>query len=185
VGPAGVTNSNRVQLRVQLVENYESLIRRLTRKLGSSDSARETLHETFLRLERAPEATEIKSPADYIFRAAINVAKDRQKSQNSKVSRLEIDELLEVRDEAPDPAQIVEARSDIMAFKRALSELPERPRTVLEAILVEGQAPREVSERLGVSLRTVEGDLKLALSHCAGRLQRSLIQRLGGPRPRS
>ncbi len=36
---------------------------------------------------------------------------------------------------------------------------------------------------LGVSVRTVESDLKLALSHCADCLDYTLIRRLGGPRP--
>ncbi len=180
-----MTSINRVRLRSQLVENYDTLIRKLTRRLGSSDFAHEALHETFVRLDRVTDAVPVRSPADYIFRTAINVAKDRQKAQNYRVSRTEIDTLLDVSDDAPDPARIVEARSEIEAFKRALSELPERPRAVLESILVEGRPPQEVSAELRVSLRTVESDLKLALSHCADRLSHTMIRRLGGPRPRS
>lgn len=176
---------NRVRLRGQLVENYENLVRKLTRRLGSSDFAYEALHETFLRLDRVTDAAEVRSPADYIFRIAINIAKDRQKAQNRRVSPSEIDALLDISDENPDPAQVAEARSEIEAFKRALAELPARARDILRSIAVEGEAAQQVAARLGVSLRTVESDLKLALSHCADCLDYKLIRRFGGPRPRS
>ncbi|WP_315833176.1 RNA polymerase sigma factor [Bradyrhizobium prioriisuperbiae] len=176
---------NRVRLRGQLVDNYDGLVRKLTRRLGSSDFAYEALHETFLRLDRVTDAVPVRSPADYIFRTAINIAKDRQKAQNRRVSASEIDTLLDVSDDGPDPARVAEARSEIEAFKRALSELPSRPRDVLQSISIDGRSPHEVAVRLGVSVRTVESDLKRALNHCADSLDHTLIRRLGGPRPRS
>ena len=180
-----MADSNRIRLRGQLVENYEGLIRKLTRRLGSADFAHEALHETFLRLDRVTDAEPVRSPADYIFRTAINIAKDRQKAQNYRVSSSEIDALLDVCDEEPDAARVVEARSEIEAFKRALAELPPRPREVLRSISIEGRPAHEVAARLGVSIRTVESDLRLALGHCADRLEHALRRRLGGPRPRS
>lgn len=180
-----MAGTNRVQLRGQLAENYDGLVKKLTRRLGSSDFAYEALHETFLRLDRVSDAMPIRSPADYIFRIAINIARDRQKAQNLRVSAAEIDALLDVSDDGPGPARIVEARSDIDAFKRALAELPDRPRDVLHGVAIEGRSPHDVATRLGVSVRTVESDLKLALSHCANCLDYALIRRLGGPRPRS
>jgi RNA polymerase sigma-70 factor, ECF subfamily len=180
-----VADINRVRLRGQLVENYDDLIRKLTRRLGSADFAHEALHETFMRLDRVTDVVPVRSPADYIFRTAINIAKDRQKAQNYRVSASEIDALLDVCDDGPDPARIVEARSEIEAFKRALAELPARPREVLRSISIEGESADKVAARLQVSLRTVESDLKQALRHCADSLSHTLTRRLGGPRPRS
>jgi RNA polymerase sigma-70 factor (ECF subfamily) len=180
-----VADINRIRLRGQLVEHYDGLIRKLTRRLGSSDFAHEALHETFLRLDRVTDAEPVRSPADFIFRTAINIAKDRQKAQNYRVSAAEIDALLDVCDDGPDPAKVAEARSEIEAFKRALAELPPRPREVLCSISIEGQRPHEVAARLKVSVRTVESDLKLALGHCADALDHTLCRRVGGPRPRS
>jgi RNA polymerase sigma-70 factor (ECF subfamily) len=180
-----VADINRARLRGQLVENYANLVKKLTRRLGSSDFAYEALHETFLRLDRVAEAVPVRSPADYIFRIAINIAKDRRKAQSRNVSAAEIDALLDICDDGPDPARVAEARSEIEAFKRALEGLPERPRDVLRSVAVEGQSAQQVAERIGVSVRTVESDLKSALSHCADRLDYKMIRRLGGPRPRS
>ena len=178
-------DTNRERLRARLVENYGVLIKQLTRRLGSIDFAYEALHETFLRLDRVSDATAVKSPTDYIIRTAVNVAKDRWKSQNSRAGAGEIDVLLDVSDETPDPARIVEARLEIEAFKRALAELPVRPREVLRSISIEGRSADEVAKQLEVSVRTVESDLRKALKHCADELDRKFIARLGGPRPRS
>ena len=176
---------NRVRLRGQLIENYDGLVRKLTRRLGSSDFAYEALHETFVRLDRVTDSVTVRSPADYIFRTAINIAKDRQKAQNHRVSVAEIDALLDISDEGPDPARVAEARSEIEGFKRALAALPARPREVLHSVAVEGVPAQAVAERLQVSLRTVENELKMALQHCADCLDHPLKRRLGGPRLRS
>jgi RNA polymerase sigma-70 factor (ECF subfamily) len=179
-----VAESDRRRLREQIVEGYDGLIRQLTRRLGSLDFAYEALHDTFVQLERVPDGTQVRKPADYIFRTAINIAKNRRKAQNYRVSAAEIDALLDVRDETPDPARIAEARSDVEAFKKALAELPERPREVLRQMAIEGRTAQDVAEQLKVSVRTVEADLAQALKHCAGSLGRPLYRRLGGPRPR-
>lgn len=180
-----MADTNQARLRDQLVENYDGLVARLTRRLGSSDFAHEALHETFLRLDRVTDTVLVRSPADYLFRIAINVAKDRHRAQAHRISVPEVDALLGICDEQPDAAQVVEARSEIAAFKRALAELPERSRRVLEGISIEGATAHDVAARLQVSLRTVENDLSLALRHCATALGRTLVRRLGGPPLRS
>ncbi|WP_434520205.1 RNA polymerase sigma factor [Methylosinus sporium] len=184
-GLSSVIQTNRARLCNQLVESYDELVRQLTRRLGSSDFAYEALHEAFLRLDRVGDAALVQSPKDYIFRTAINIAKDYKKAGRRRVSAAAVDALLEICDEAPDPARIAEARSEIEAFKRAMAELPARRREVLRKIAVEGLTAEEVATNLQVTTRTVEADLKNALTHCADRLRRKRVLRLGGPRPKS
>jgi RNA polymerase sigma-70 factor (ECF subfamily) len=184
VGTVNVADTNRLKLRQQLVGNYDNLIKHLTRRLGSSEFAYEALHETFVRLEGVPETTEVRSPADYIFRTAINIAKNRRKALSYRVSATEIEALIDVSDEAPDPARTAEARSDFKAFERALLELPERQRHVLRMMSLEGKTAQETADHLQVSARTVAADYQHALQYCAKSLSRPLLVRLGGPRPR-
>ena len=181
MGAGGVT-ANR--LRLQLVENYDGLVRRLTRRLGSSEFAREALHETFVKLDRVGETTEIRSPADYIFRTAINVANDQRRASSARVSAGEIDALLDIADDRPDPAAEAEARSDVKALMAAMERLPSRPRDVFYRIAVAGCSSKEIAESLGVTTRTVESDFRLALLHCADHLGQVLPKRSGGPRRR-
>lgn len=180
-----MAESNPVKLRQQLVENYDTLIKHLAGKLGSSELACEVLHETFVRLDRVPESTRVEKPADYIFRTAINIAKNIRKARTYRVPASEINALLEVTDNNPSPAQIAEARSDFEAFERALRELPERPRHVLRMMSLEGKTAEQTAAALGVSVRTVASDYQRALQHCAKGVDRPIIPRLGGPRPRT
>nr|WP_255608011.1 RNA polymerase sigma factor [Methylosinus sp. Sm6] len=169
----------------QLVQNYDELARQLTRRLGSSDFAHEALHEAFLRFDRVNDVTPVRSPKDYIFCAAVNIAKDRKKAGQRRLSATTVDELLDLCDESPDPSRVAEARSEIEAFKRAMEALPARRREVLHRIAIEGRTAQEVAASLQVTTRTVETDLKHALMHCADSLSRTPVVRLGGPRPRA
>ncbi|WP_343299645.1 RNA polymerase sigma factor [Afipia sp. NBIMC_P1-C3] len=184
-GAAKLAESNQTRLKRQLAENYDTLVKHLTGQLGSSEFAYEVLHETFVRLDRVPDATLVEKPADYVFRTAINVAKNLRKARTYRVPASEIDALLEVTDNRPSPAQIAEERSDFEAFERALRELPERPHHVLRMMSLEGKTAEETAEALGVSVRTVSSDYQHALQHCAKSIDRRISPRLGGPRRRT
>lgn len=177
--------TNRLRLFNQLVESYDELATRLAKRLGSSDFAYEALHETFLRLERVSDTVNVRSPKDYLLRTAVNIAKDRKKAERRLASAVEIDALLDVCDESPDPLRVAEARLELERFKEAVAELPERRREVFCKIAIEGRTAREVATSLQVTTRTIETDLKRALTHCANSLDRKPAHRLGGPRPRS
>jgi RNA polymerase sigma-70 factor (ECF subfamily) len=180
-----VIETNRARLCSQLVQSYDELVKQLTRRLGSSDFAHEALHEAFLRLDRVNDATPVRSPKDYIFCTAINIAKDHRKAGLRRLSAATVDALLDICDESPDPSRVAEARSEIEAFKRAMEQLPARRREVLQRIAIEGRTAQEVATSLQVTTRTVETDLKHALTHCADSLARKPVARLGGPRPRA
>jgi len=124
------------RLRDVLVADYDHFFRRLSLRLRCRDQAAEVLHETFLRLARVKHLEAVQHPKEYIYRAAINIAKNRRKAETYRASALLFDTTLEVPDEAPDPARIVEARSEIAALKRALAALPARRREVVTAIAI-------------------------------------------------
>lgn len=183
-GRCSVSDSNRKSLREALSDDYEGLASRLARCLGSSDLAREALHETFLRVDRVSEAVSVRSPADYLFRTAINVAKDRRRSDAHLLSATEITAITDIADESPDPSVIVEARLELRELDKALTELPARRRGVFVAAHVEQLSHDEIAARFGINVRTVEFDLQHAMEHLSLRLGRKVIRRFG-PRPKS
>ena len=165
-GEPAVTNSNRTTLRAVLTADYQGLFRRLTRRLGSAELACEALHETFLRLDRVSDESAVRSPKDFLFRIALNLATDRRRIERRYLSAEAIDGLLAIPDSAPDPAAIAEARSEIEALDRALAELSYRCREVFSCAIVKRMPDHEIAARLGVSVRTEEVDLKHALTVC-------------------
>jgi RNA polymerase sigma-70 factor (ECF subfamily) len=181
-----LSDSNSKSLREALAADYEGLTRRLTRRLGSADFAREALHETFLRVDRASDAVPVRSPLDYLFRTALNVARDRRKSDRHLLSAAEVDAIMDVADEGPDPSMVAESRIELKAFEMALAELPARRRAVFVAAHLEQIPHREIAARYGINVRTVEFDLQHAMEHLSLRLGRKILRRFG-PRakPRS
>ena len=84
-GEGELSASNRTILQSVLAADYDHIVRRLARRFGSADFARETLHETFLRLNGISDHAEVRSPRDYLFRAAINIGKNLRRNDRVDV----------------------------------------------------------------------------------------------------
>jgi RNA polymerase sigma-70 factor (ECF subfamily) len=97
---------------------------------------------------------------------ALNAARDRLIADRRYLTAAEIDSLFDIADEAPDPANVVEARSDLRELMRRVAELPPRRQQILIAVRLDRVPQREIADRLGISLSTVEKELKLALKAC-------------------
>jgi RNA polymerase sigma factor (sigma-70 family) len=174
-----MADSNRLSLRQLLVAGYTEMRRRLTRRLGSEELASEVLHETYLRLDRGIDAAVLSRPNDYIFRVALNIASDKRRSDNRRLSYSEVDALYHVADAVVDAQQEIEARSELAALARAFEGLTPRQQAILIAVRVDRTPHAELAERFNISERMVDKDLRRALQHCAEQLERNLTTRFG------
>jgi len=170
-------------LRNLLLADYRGLDRRLARRLGCADFASDVLQETYLRLEGMSDIGPVRSPKAYLFRIAVNIANDRRRAESRRLTVDEADGLLDIPDDRPDASRVIEDRSEISLLRRAIAELPERRRRVLLLSRIEGVPHREIAESLGVTVRTVEMDLKQAVEHCAQRLKRRTLAKFAFRRP--
>jgi RNA polymerase sigma factor (sigma-70 family) len=170
-------NANREVLLNLLLAGYDDLKSRLTRRLGSPDLAEDALQDTFLRLNTAAVTGPIRSPRAYLFRIAMSVAANRRVAERRRLSVPEEEVASYLEDHTPNPARIVEARSEIEAFKRAMNELPVRRREILVAARLHETPNQSIAQRCGVTVRTIQFELKLALTHCALRLDRNISKR--------
>jgi RNA polymerase sigma factor (sigma-70 family) len=161
-------------LRQLLVERYDHFRQRLTRRLGSSDAAQETLHELYLRMDRPDKAGALQNPNSYILTSAVNLARDRWRTERRRAERADIDELYSLIDENPGPDRIVEGRSMIEVLKLALNELTPRQREILIAVRYEKLTQEEIAKRFDISPRFVRRELQLALEHCEARLAKKI-----------
>ncbi|MGJ4996991.1 RNA polymerase sigma factor [Bradyrhizobium sp. HKCCYLS3077] len=159
-----------------MLANYSSIDQQLARRLGSADLASEVLQETYLKIESMHSTDEIKSPKAYLFRIALNIANDYRRAQARRLTTEEVDTLLDIPDDRPTPEREIEERSEIALLRQALADLPARRRQVLLLSRIEGLPHREIAQRIGVTVRTVESDLKQAIEHCADRLKRPTIK---------
>lgn len=168
-----MTEANINALRALLLQSYGELKIRLTQRLGSPDLAGDALQDTWVRLQRAKSANEVRSPANYLFRIALNAARDRLKAERRLLTGAEVEQLLDLADKTPDPARIAEARSDLRAVERFIMELPPRQRDILVAARLDGLPRQEIAMRLGISLSLVEKELRQAHEYCLARYRKS------------
>ncbi|MGK5029333.1 sigma-70 family RNA polymerase sigma factor [Janthinobacterium sp. MDT1-19] len=173
--PASLPGQGR-QMQAVLESNYRGLHRRLTRHLGCTELASDSLHDAWLRLgtlaagDGAPLA---HSPVAYVFRVACNAAMDSLRRNRAWLYADEGDvdgaagQVDFLADMAAGPERLAELHADVRRLAQAVDLLPRRHQQVLEALRVDELTRQEVAERHDMSLRNVDTALRQALDHCA------------------
>lgn len=174
-----MNNGTSDRLRQFLLLDYQELKRRLARRLGSADRAEDALHDTWLRLHSAKTPDIVEKPRQYLLRMARNLALKREQTERKALTLDDARAALNLADDAPDPERVAAARSEARVLDEALAELTPRRRAILLASRVEGMPLRDIAERLDLSQRMVEMELKLALIHCGRRFGKNVVQRFG------
>lgn len=172
-----MTEAGWAVLQRHLLMRYVDLKRRLTHYLGSADLAHEALHDTWLRLERGGELTTVRNPDTYLYSMAINIASNKRRAENRRLTMPEVEALLEIADDAPDAARVLESRADLQALTIIIGELPTRQQAILLAARLDGASRREIAARFGVSERFVQRELQEAHDYCARRLEKMMSGR--------
>lgn len=168
-----MTEPSLALLRRFLVDRYDEIKRRLTARLGSADLAGDALQDAWLNIARTETLGVVRNPGNYIFGVAMNAARDRMRDSSTRhLSAAEIDGLLEIVDDAPDPAHMAETKSDWRMLEAILEDLPPRRRDILLAARLDGTPRQEIARQMGISLRLVEKELQLAQEYCLARRKR-------------
>jgi RNA polymerase sigma-70 factor (ECF subfamily) len=160
-------------LRDVLVRSYDDLLRRLVHRFRSPELAQDALQNTYLRIEQGGEIEPVKHPQAYIFRMASNLALAQKRSEKRLLTATEIEAALDIADDAPNPAQAAETKSELDAIDRALVDLPARQRAIFLALWKGHQPPAEIAKRFGLSTRKVYLELKAAREHCMDSLAKA------------
>lgn len=177
-----MTGSGEQDLRRLLLVDYPELKKQLTRRIGSAERAEDALQDAWMRLGGVTPAEPIRRPFSYLLRIAYFLALKRIRREHDSATIDDARAALDLIDEMPDPERTAVARSELAAVRAALAELSPRRRQILLAARVESRPLREIAQQLGISQRMVELELKAALVHCGGRVERKIVQRFG-PRP--
>ncbi len=152
----------------------EALLRFLGRKVGVHEAS-DLAHETFLRVAHvALDDPPLQNERAFLFKVAANLAIDHRRAEARRARLLTAEDIaahLSVPDDAPGPDRDAKARADLRCLTQALSELPPRRATAFRLSRIEGMSHAAIATHLGVSLRTVESEVRMALDHCAERLR--------------
>ena len=132
------------------------LRRYLTRLLGNTSEAQDVAHDAYLRVFPDGDKTAAHQPEAVLYTTARRLAINRLKRRSISP----IDSGAAACDTAasasPGVTQQVMARQELRLLEDAIAQLPEGCRTVLLLRKVELLSHREIADRLGIAISTVE-----------------------------
>ncbi len=145
--------------------------RYLTKATGSAADAEDLAQEAWIKLARNGAAA-LAAPVPYLLRIARSLSVDYHRTRKTLLTSHDIADILEVADEDPSPAEVLEERDQIRHLTRIIDSLPERQRKILLAVRIDQRRHADIARELGVTTRTVEMDLRKALDTCSERLEK-------------
>lgn len=153
----------------QLEQAYLAHRPRLLRFLaarGAGDAAEDLLQELWLRLSAANDPV-AAAGLSYMMRAADRLMIDRYRSQRQAQQRDHAwsqaqPGLIENIAPTPDAERSIAARQHFARVEQTLGMLGERPEAVFRRHRIDGVSQRDIAAEFGVSLSTVESDLRRA-----------------------
>jgi RNA polymerase sigma factor (sigma-70 family) len=133
----------------------------------------DVVQESYLRIWKVRAAQPIRSAKAFLFTVARHVAlKVVRKNANAPFVALGDLATLRVLDKGPSAAEAVGVQEKIDLLADAVMALPSRCREIVILHKLQGLPQREVAERLGLSARTVEGQVRIGVKRCLGFLQK-------------
>jgi RNA polymerase sigma factor (sigma-70 family) len=156
---------DRPSIRLFYLRQREALVRFLTQRTRDRALAEDLAQEAWLRVSQAGAASAIENPQAYLYRVASNLVIDHARAADRRrLTRGEIDEILQVPEDGPDPEKVAIDRSELQHMLSLLRELPERQRAILLMSRLDRLTHHEIAHRFGISTRTVEFELSRALT---------------------
>ncbi len=132
------------------------LRRYLTRLLGNSSEAQDIAHDAYIRVYPNADNPDIKQPEAVLYTTARRLAINRLKRRSISPISNESTGFDTAASSSPGVAQQVMARQELKLLEAAIAQLPEGCRNVLLLRKVELLSHREIADRLGISISTVE-----------------------------
>jgi RNA polymerase sigma factor (sigma-70 family) len=147
------------------LENRERLLRFLVAH-GAGDAAEDLLQELWIRIAGSPRGP-IGAPLSYLYRSANNLMLDRHRAdrQASRRDHAWADSAGPSEagiSDAPRGERVLIAREALGHAQAALDALGPRTAAIFRRHRIEGVAQREIAAEYGLSLSTIESELRKA-----------------------
>ncbi len=164
--------SDRSQFIEQLFQRYKPrLLGYVTNLLRSEADAQDIVQETYIRLLEAKHLDRLESRVrGYMFKIATNLVRDHARRQRVRGEQVPY-ESYDLTSDEPQPDRVADWNQGLLIVKQALLDLTPRCRQVFLLHVAEHLSYREIAQRLDISKKTVERDIRLAVELCQSRLR--------------
>ncbi|MEM9160065.1 MAG: RNA polymerase sigma factor [Verrucomicrobiota bacterium] len=125
------------------------------------------MQESYRRIIELKRSREIRSPKSLLFTIAKNVSNDRlrKKYRDNAISVGEFDHISDL-ESGEDALEKIEKEDKVAVLEAALNSLPKRCRAVMILRTYENLSYKQIADRLGISVATVETQLARGLKKC-------------------
>ena len=149
------------------LENNTLLKKFLTRFLSAQQDIEDVVQEAYLRAYKAEQDKDIEQPKAFLFRIAKNIALTELTRKSRQITDYieDSDSSVVIQGEATVEMEI-EALQTLGIYCEAVGALPEKCRRVYLMRKVHGLPHKEIAERLGLSVSSVEKYLMKGVLKC-------------------
>ncbi|WOH38722.1 RNA polymerase sigma factor [Thalassotalea fonticola] len=158
----------------------DSLARYILKMSVKQEDVDDILQEAFLRVYNEDKKKQIRSPKDYLFIVSRNLIYKGLKHQSKEIAT-DVDDYLLGHDDKQTEIELHKQRK-FKAFNDALMTLPEKNRRAILLRKYYGLSHKEISQKLGVSVSSVEKYISKGIKQCGDILagQGYEAQNIGG-----
>jgi len=125
------------------------------------------VQEAYARIIAVRDRRDVRLPKAFFFATARNLATDYfRRRRLTHTEPLGGGDELSVLDEGENVAETVARNQEIELMTQAIQALPDRCRQVMTLRNVYGLPQKEIAAQLGISVRTVEAQVTIAIKRC-------------------
>jgi RNA polymerase sigma factor (sigma-70 family) len=125
---------------------------------GAGDAAEDIFHDLWLRLSQQ-QVGPISNPLSYVMRAANNLMLDRYRSRRQEALREQTWGEMAAMPKASTETALI-SREQLALVDEAINQMGDRAALIFRRFRVDGLTQRDIAAEVGVSLSTVEADLR-------------------------
>ena len=145
----------------------------LSRYLRAQQDIEDVVQETYLRAYVAEQRETIEQPKAFLFRVAKNLALTRLSKKSRQITDyIEEAGALVVVGTAAGSDQVLEAQQCLDLYCEAVAALPEKCRQVFLYRKVHGLSHKDIGQRMGLSISSVEKYLRQGILACQSHLRK-------------
>ncbi len=163
-------NSEQIRWFEDYLQPHESMLRGwlASRFTSSAIDIDDVVQEAFLRVLKAHELNELRSPKAFLFATARNMALDTVRRskiiQFDSLTENELSDVIEVCEPIPES---IERNQDLELLTKAIQSLPSKCRRIFTLRKVYCMSQRDIATEMGVSINTVATQLKIGVRKCS------------------
>ena len=148
---------------------YRELLNFLSHRVGNRELACDLVQESYARVYAAAGARPVNEPRALLYATARNLVIDHHRRtavRDMGVTEQAIDLDDAMGPDAMQPEVVLSGRQRLAALEAALQSLPPRPREAFVLYKIDGLSRSEVAQAMGITIRTVESHLEVAMRAC-------------------